>query len=153
MSGYIRLIPVGPLSTTQESKGYQKSDVYLYGLSLAQSKRGYADTSTGRTSTDWGVPFGAIGTGAADFGQKITSWGTFDNPWVIKTLTNPDVPDFTGAINGVTYFPCLYRPVYQVLRNGLHSYNRQGRTFAGEHRLIYKINQRVTGLVAITKVA
>ena len=29
-TGYIRLIPVGPLSTTQESKGYQKSDVYLY---------------------------------------------------------------------------------------------------------------------------
>ena len=112
-TGYIRLIPVGPLSTTQESKGYQKSDVYLYGLSLAQSKRGYADTSTGRTSTDWGVPFGAIGTGAADFGQKITSWGTFDNPWVIKTLTNPDVPDFTGAINGVTYLT-LEAPLYKT---------------------------------------
>ena len=56
------LILLGPLSTTQESKGYQKkSDVYLYGLSLAQSKRGYADTSTGRTSTDWGVPLGQLG--------------------------------------------------------------------------------------------
>lgn len=113
-AGYIRFIPVGPLSPAQESKGYQKADMYLYGLSLAQSKKDYG---VGRTATDWGVPFGEISAGATasatDFGRKITSWGTFDNPWVIKTLTNPDVPNFNGVASTVTYLT-LEAPLYKT---------------------------------------
>lgn len=113
-AGYIRFIPVGPLSSAQESKGYQKADMYLYGLSLAQSKKDYG---VGRTSTDWGVPFGAIAAGttasATDFGRKITSWGTADNPWIIKTLNDLDVPNFNGVSNNVTYLT-LEAPLYKI---------------------------------------
>lgn len=113
-AGYIRMIPVGPLSSAQEAKNYQKADMYLYGLSLAQSKKDYG---VGRTSTDWGVPFGAIAAGASasatDFGRKITSWGTADNPWVIKTLNDLDVPNFNGTSNNVTYLT-LEAPLYKT---------------------------------------
>ncbi|WP_336937665.1 hypothetical protein [Acinetobacter modestus] len=113
-AGYIRMLPVGPLSSAQEAKNYQKADMYLYGLSLAQSKKDYG---VGRTATDWGVPFGAIAAGtsanATDFGRKITSWGTADNPWVIKTLNDLSVPNFNGALNNVTYLT-LEAPLYKT---------------------------------------
>lgn len=108
-AGYIHLIPVGPLSATQESKNFQKSDIYLYGLSLAQSKKGYGQ---GRTASDWGVPYGALGTGANDFGQKIGSWGTESNPWIFKTITNT-VPNFIGESKSVSAM-ILEAPLKQV---------------------------------------
>ncbi len=110
-AGNVRLIPVGPLSEAAKAKGYQKADVYLYGMTLGQSKKNYTAT---RTSDDWGVPFGAINDapGAADFGRNITSWGSAINPWLIKTLTEP-VPDFKGALNDVTYLT-LEAPLYKT---------------------------------------
>lgn len=99
-AGYIRLIPVGPLTDTAIDKGYEKADGYIYGVSLGQSKKAY---NTALASTDWGVPFGAIGTGANDFARTINTWGTSDNPWIFKAVTDNDVPDFNGDINNVTY--------------------------------------------------
>ena len=31
-TGYIRLIPVGPVSADAQADGFKKADVYLYGL-------------------------------------------------------------------------------------------------------------------------
>lgn len=107
-AGYMRFIPVGPLTATATGKGYQKADVYLYGMSLAQSKKDYGVTID---STDWGVPFGAIGSGATDFGRGITSWGTSDNPWLLKTVTDNNVPNFVGTTKSVTYLG-LEAPLY-----------------------------------------
>lgn len=109
-TGYARFIPVGPLTATATAKGYQKADGWLYGVSLGQSKKNYGATID---STDWGVPFGAIGSGATDFGRTITSWGTAENPWVIKTVTTASVPDFVGASNSVTHLD-LEAPLYHV---------------------------------------
>lgn len=110
-SGYMRFIPVGPLSATATGKGYQKAEVYLYGLSLGQSKKDYNVTID---SSDWGVPFGAIGTGATDFGRGITSWGTAANPWLLKTVTEANVPNFVGnTSNSVTYLG-LEAPLYHA---------------------------------------
>jgi hypothetical protein len=113
-AGYARVIPVGPLSATAEAKGYQKADIYLYGTSLAQSKKNYG---AARTSDDWGVPFGAVvagggATNATDFGRSITSWGSATNPWLLKTLTD-NVPDFTGVLKDVTFIT-LEAPLYKT---------------------------------------
>lgn len=109
-TGYVRFIPVGPLTAAATAKGYQKADVWLYGVSLGQSKKNLGATID---STDWGVPFGAIGSGATDFGRTIDSWGTADNPWLIKTVTTPAVPNFVGASNSVTHLD-LEAPLYHV---------------------------------------
>lgn len=103
-AGSIRLIPVGPLSTAVEDKGYQKADIYLYGLSLAQSKKDYGIE---RTNSDWGTGFGnvsAIGAtpSATDFGRPITSWGSATNPWIFKTITD-SAPNFAGVSKDVPY--------------------------------------------------
>ncbi|MBH1971236.1 hypothetical protein FK216_10500 [Moraxellaceae bacterium AER2_44_116] len=106
-TGYMRYIPVGPLTATATAKGYQKADAWLYGVSLAQSKTDYGATIT---SADWGVPFGAIGTAATDFGRGITSWGTAENPWLIKATTEV-APDFVGINKNVTHLD-LIAPLY-----------------------------------------
>lgn len=108
-TGYMRYIPVGPLTATATGKGYQKADVWLYGVSLGQSKKNYDVTID---STDWGVPFGAIGAAATNFGRGITSWGTADNPWLIKTLTT-SAPNFVGTSRDVTYLG-LEAPLYRT---------------------------------------
>lgn len=106
-TGYMRFIPVGPLTATAVAKGYQKADNWLYGVSLAQSKTDYGATIS---SADWGVPFGAIGTGATDFGRAINTWGTAENPWLIKTTTEL-APDFVGVNKNVTHLD-LIAPLY-----------------------------------------
>ncbi|WP_151980032.1 hypothetical protein [Acinetobacter guerrae] len=101
-AGSIRLIPVGPVSTAMQAKGYQKADIFINGISLAQSKKDYG---VGRTADDWGTPFGNIGTGSTgpdDFGRQITSWGSANNPWIFKTVT-ANVPDFVGQSKDVAY--------------------------------------------------
>ena len=108
-TGYMRFIPVGPLTATAIAKGYQKADGWLYGVSLAQSKKDYGVTIDG---TDWGVPFGAFGTGATDFGRGITSWGTAENPWLIKTVTDNTVPNFFGTANQSVTYLGLEAPLY-----------------------------------------
>jgi len=107
-TGYMRFIPVGPLTATASAKGYKKADGWLYGLSVGQSKKSYGATID---STDWGVPFGAIGTAAANFGTSINSWGTAQNPWVIKSVTDTAVPNYIGVANSVTYLG-LEAPLY-----------------------------------------
>lgn len=109
-SGYMRYIPVGPLTATATSNGYQKADVWLYGVSLGQSKKDYGVTID---STDWGVPFGAIGSGATDFGRSINSWGTATNPWIVKTVTDNNVPNFGGTTKSVTYLG-IEAPLYHA---------------------------------------
>ena len=69
-TGYMRFIPVGPLSAAATAKYYKKADVWLYGVSLGQSKKNYSATID---ATDWGVPFGGIGSTAANFGRSIDS--------------------------------------------------------------------------------
>ncbi|MBK7300968.1 MAG: hypothetical protein IPI79_11900 [Moraxellaceae bacterium] len=110
-TGYMRFIPVGPLAPAATAKGYQKADVWLYGVSLGQSKKAYGATID---ATDWGVPFGAIGSGATDFGQSITSWGTADNPWLIKTVTDNTVPNFFGTANQSVTYLGLEAPLYNA---------------------------------------
>ncbi|HMY28467.1 MAG TPA: hypothetical protein PLY05_06495 [Agitococcus sp.] len=111
-TGYMRFIPVGPLTTTATNNGYQKADAWLYGVTLGQSKKAYGATID---STDWGVPFGAISAtpAATDFGRTITSWGTAENPWVVKTVTDNTVPNFTGTTKSVTYLG-LEAPLYNT---------------------------------------
>jgi len=89
-AGSIRLIPVGPLSATATAKGYKKADAWLYGLSLSQSNKNVGAAING---SDWGTLYG----------RPIDSWGSASNPWVIKTLTDDDVPNFVGNIENVTY--------------------------------------------------
>lgn len=89
-AGSIRLIPVGPLSATATAKGYQKADAWLYGLSLSQSNKNVGAAING---SDWGTLYG----------RPIDSWGSASNPWVIKTLTDDNVPNFVGNIENVTY--------------------------------------------------
>lgn len=108
-TGYMRFIPVGPLSAAATAKYYKKADVWLYGVSLGQSKKNYSATID---ATDWGVPFGGIGSTAANFGRSIDSWGTADNPWLIKTVTD-SVPDFVGVNQSVTHLD-LEAPLYHV---------------------------------------
>ena len=50
-------------------KNYQKADMWLYGVSLAQSKDDFAATID---KDDWGVPFGAItaATSPARYGSS-----------------------------------------------------------------------------------
>lgn len=89
-AGSIRLIPVGPLSATAVAKGYKKADAWLYGLSLSQSNKNFGAAIDG---SDWGT----------QYGRPIDSWGTADNPWVISTLNDQNVPNFAGTISNVTY--------------------------------------------------
>lgn len=100
-AGYIRYIPVGPLTPAAEAKGYQKADIYLYGVSLAQSKQNYG---VARTANDWGVGYGAVSAspGVNDFGRPITSWGSFNNPWIFKTITET-ARDFVGVQKDIPY--------------------------------------------------
>lgn len=89
-AGSIRLIPVGPLSATATAKGYKKADAWLYGLSLSQSSKNLGAAIDG---SDWGTLYG----------RPIDSWGTADNPWVLTTLNDQNVPNFAGTISNVTY--------------------------------------------------
>lgn len=89
-AGSIRLIPVGPLSATATTKGYKKADAWLYGLSLSQSNKNLGAAING---SDWGT----------QYGRPIDSWGTADNPWVVTTLNDQNVPNFAGTISNVTY--------------------------------------------------
>ncbi|RKG40132.1 hypothetical protein [Acinetobacter rongchengensis] len=98
--GSIRLIPVGPISATAESKGFQKAEVFVNGLSIGQSKKDYG---IGRVVSDWGVGFGALGSTVDDFARPITSWGSAQNPWILKTVTDPAVPSFSGVGSAVSY--------------------------------------------------
>lgn len=97
-TGYIRYIPVGPLTATATAAGAGKGDLFLYGLAVS---RGDSDFNSRLNATD----------------PLITAWGTSDNPWLFKVQTQPSVPDFTSAAptdtstGSVTYLS-LEAPLY-----------------------------------------
>lgn len=133
-AGYIRYIPVGPLTTTAQDTNKDgsvnasdhsvgKADLYLYGVTLGQSKRDYG---VGRNSADWGAAFGGISNtpAAADFGRPITSWGSAENPWLMKVATEQNVPDFAAATptatsSGSVSYLMLEAPLYSANVAGL----------------------------------
>lgn len=93
--GYIHLIPVGPLTKTAmdtngdgtvntSDRAVGKADIYLYGLALSQSNKA---SNVALTDTDWNNRFG----------KNITSWGTPENPWILKVQTALDVPNFSAT--------------------------------------------------------
>lgn len=100
-TGYVRLIPVGPVSATAQADGFEKADVYLYGLSISQSDANYGEN---RTAANWG----------SSFGRAIDSWGSADNPWLIKTVTATGVPNFAGDTNNTVPYISLEAPLYEV---------------------------------------
>ena len=133
-AGYIRYIPVGPLTTTAQDTNKDgsvnasdhsvgKADLYLYGVTLGQSKKDYG---VGRNSADWGAAFGGISNtpAAADFGRPITSWGSAENPWLMKVATEQNVPDFAAATptatsSGSVSYLMLEAPLYSANVAGL----------------------------------
>ena len=119
-TGYIRLIPVGPLTSASQDTNKDnvvnssdhsvgKADIYLYGLALSQSN---ADYGTAR----------AIGSNTGTnsrFDRKITSWGSAENPWLLKVATEKDVPDFassspTSQSKGDVSYIMLEAPLYST---------------------------------------
>lgn len=100
-AGYIHIIPVGPLTpqslNTNKDKDANgndiinssdlavgKADIYLYGLALSQANNSKSSTIT---SSDWNTRFG----------KDIVSWGTAENPWIIKVATEKNVPNFSAT--------------------------------------------------------
>ena len=82
--GYIRYIPVGPLTAAAVANTTAgrnaKADVFLYGLALS---KGDALINSRINSTDTL--------------RNITSWGTADNPWLLRVETEQSVPTFQGG--------------------------------------------------------
>lgn len=111
-TGYIHYVPVGGLtsmvqdtnndgSVTTADHSVGKADLYLYGLALSKND----NDSNNR------------------FGSKIASWGTANNPWVLKAATATDVPDFSGTNGTVTYLN-LEAPLYETgTKTGVDAYN------------------------------
>mgnify|MGYP003451135949 FL=1 len=79
-TGFIRTIPVGPLTSTAISAGAKKADLFLYGLALSQ--------------TDNDVN--------SRFSNKGASSGTDKNPWVLGVET-AQVPNFKGNVKSLSY--------------------------------------------------
>ncbi|MCU4414690.1 hypothetical protein KTH71_11725 [Acinetobacter sp. WU_MDCI_Axc73] len=93
-AGYIRIIPVGPITDTAKDTNKDgfvntsdhsvgKADIYLYGLALSQANKTKGSVLD---STDWNTRFG----------KDIVSWGTAENPWIIKVATEKNVPNFSA---------------------------------------------------------
>lgn len=119
-TGYIRLIPVGPLTnasqdtnkdnvvnTSDHSVG--KADIYLYGLALSQSNTDYGSARNLGSNT---------GTNSR-FDRLITSWGSAANPWLLKVATEKDVPDFSASspasiTKGDVSYIMLEAPLYST---------------------------------------
>ena len=74
-TGYIRFIPVVPLTAEATAKRAQKADLFLYGLAIS------------RADSDINNRYNSSTTG------QITSWGSADNPWLLKVQT-VTVPNF-----------------------------------------------------------
>lgn len=114
-TGYIRYIPVGPLTFDAQDTNKDsvinssdlpvgKADIFLYGLAISQSSKLYG---AARTSTDLNNRFG----------QVINSWGTSANPWLFKTITQSSVPDFnaptpTSTSNASVAYLALEAPLF-----------------------------------------
>lgn len=109
-TGYIRLIPVGPLTTEAQNAGAGKADIYLYGLAISQSAQNYG---ANRTSADWNNRFS----------RTINSWGSAANPWLFKVQTANSVPNFSATTptdtgNGSVTYLALEAPRFNVDTDG-----------------------------------
>lgn len=85
-TGFIRFIPVGPLSETAKTAGAKKADVFLYGLALSAS-----DNNLNSRFSNLGF-----------------NWGQETNPWVfsvksISTTANRVMYDFAGVAQDFSY--------------------------------------------------
>lgn len=87
-TGYIRLIPVGPLTNAaldtskngtvgSEDHSVGKADIFVYGLALSRSDNNHNTRL-------------ASSAGAA----QIRSWGKASNPWLLRVGTETQVPNF-----------------------------------------------------------
>lgn len=116
-TGYIHVIPVGPLTATaldtnkdgrvdNNDHSVGKADLYLYGLALSKSD----NDSNSRLAK-------------SESAAKIRSWGTPENPWIIKAKSETEVPNFSSSpcngaqdVNCHTSYMGLEAP---LLENGL----------------------------------
>lgn len=93
-TGYIRYIPVGPLTAEATASGAQKADMFLYGLAISRADSNinnrYNSSSTG----------------------QIKSWGSADNPWLLK-VQSATIPDFAGADRSLSYLS-YEAPTYDI---------------------------------------
>ena len=80
-TGYIRLIPVGPLSAAEVANGAKKADGFIYGVAISK-----ADSNANTQFS----------------GTPLASWGTVDNPWLLKVKTET-VPNFAGQDSSLSY--------------------------------------------------
>jgi len=142
--GYIHYLPVGGLTSTSQDTnkdGYVsngttiggsirpidhsvgKADLYVYGLALSKNA-----SNDSNSRLDSGMTSGIANA-------AITSWGTASNPWLFKTTTAKNVPNFsasncTGASDAscqVTFLN-LEAPLYETTiptssANGSDAYN------------------------------
>lgn len=102
-TGYIRLIPVGPLTqaainnTVAGNNG--KADLFLYGLAVSRAD---GDANSRLNST---FPY-------------IRSWGSADNPWTLRVDTQLNVPTFQGGNTntntGAVSFLSVEAPLFNV---------------------------------------
>lgn len=115
-TGYIHYLPVGGLTSLAQDTNKDgvvnssdhsvgKADIYLYGLAL--SKNNNNDTNSRFDSVS----------------PQIASWGTAENPWVLKAKTAANVPNFAGVDGSVTYLN-LEAPLYETgTKTGVDAYN------------------------------
>lgn len=120
-TGYIRYIPVGPLTNEAATSGAGKADLYLYGLAVS---RGDGDLNSRINAT-----------GGNFSNAAIRSWGTSANPWLFKVETATNVPNFgptddcaTTPDNCKVSFLALEAPLYNLTKpttaaTGMDAYN------------------------------
>ena len=109
-TGYVRFIPVGPLTAAATAAGAGKGDIFLYGIGLSK-----ADGNSNSRFNNSAEP-------------SIKSWGTSDNPWLFKTQTANSIPSFAATGTGdVTYFafeaPLYHKTPPTTPATGLDAYN------------------------------
>jgi len=113
-TGYIRFIPVGPLTaqaTADPIYGSRtgKADLFLYGLALS---KGNADANSRFNVAD----------------PLIASWGTAANPWLMEVETQTAVPNFAPTGTGDVTYLSLEAPLYNLTKpttaaTGADAYN------------------------------
>lgn len=144
-TGYMRLIPVGPLtqesqdtnkdgSVTAADHSVGKADIYLYGIALSQSAKDYG---VARTLS------GATPDSNSRFDRPIASWGSAENPWLLQVKTQTDVPNFSATTptdtgKGDVSYLLLEAPLYQADTDG---------------NFLNGVNAGITGLSAAEKSA
>ncbi|MFW2160198.1 hypothetical protein ACG93T_02185 [Acinetobacter beijerinckii] len=103
-TGYIRYIPVGPLSSSAPATA-GKADLFLYGLSISKGD-GNLNNRLGSDPT-------------------IRSWGTADNPWLFKVQTDSNIPNFGNTVtpaNNCTTTPDNCKVTYLALEAPRHEF-------------------------------